>query len=156
MKENFEEKEKTTEVAKSESVDSKGTLEASNDSLAQLVAIGKKQLFLQRISTMCFLGMLLVVVVCALVIVPKAVTTLSHINTVATKAEKSLENVDSMTTSVSTTAGNMDKLLNDNGEKLTSAVKSISEIDFEGLNKAITDLQSAVGPLAKLFGGKTN
>ena len=43
------------------------------------------------------------------------------------------------------------EFVDDNGENLAAAVKSLSEIDFEGLNKAITDLQDAVGPLASLM-----
>ena len=45
----------------------------------------------------------------------------------------------------------MNKLVDDNGSNLAAAVKSLSEIDFEGLNKAITDLQDAVGPMASLM-----
>ena len=147
MKENFKDekdKNETTEVKK-----------VSDDQLSELIKIGKKQLFYQKVATSCIAGMLVVMIIAVAVMIPRVSTTLTHINTVATKAETSLENVNTMTTSVSNSAGNFDKLLNDNSEKLTSSIKSISEIDFEGLNKAITDLQSAVGPLAKLF-GKSN
>ena len=34
-------------------------------------------------------------------------------------------------------------------QAMTGAVQSIEDIDFEGLNKAIQDLQDAVGPFAK-------
>ena len=147
MKENFKdekEKNETAEVQKT-----------SDDRLSELIKIGKKQLFYQKVTTSCIAGMLVVLIIAVGIMIPRVSTTLSHINSVAQKAEKSLENVDTMTTSVSTSAGNFDKLLNDNGEKLTSSIKSISEIDFEGLNKAISDLESAVGPIAKLF-GKSN
>lgn len=147
MKENFKDEKdiiETTEVKK-----------VSDDQLSELIRIGKKQLFYQKIATSCIAGMLVVLIIAVAIMIPRVSTTLTHINTVATKAETSLENVNTMTTSVSNSAGNFDKLLNDNSEKLTSSIKSISEIDFEGLNKAITDLQSAVGPLAKLF-GKSN
>lgn len=147
MKENFKdekEKNETAEVQKT-----------SDDQLSELIKIGKKQLFYQKVTTSCIAGMLVVLIIAVGIMIPRVSTTLSHINSVAQKAEKSLENVDTMTTSVSTSAGNFDKLLNDNGEKLTSSIKSISEIDFEGLNKAISDLESAVGPIAKLF-GKSN
>lgn len=147
MKENFKdekEKNETAEVQKT-----------SDDQLSELIKIGKKQLFYQKVTTSCIAGMLVVLIIAVGIMIPRVSTTLSHINSVTQKAEKSLENVDTMTTSVSTSAGNFDKLLNDNGEKLTSSIKSISEIDFEGLNKAISDLESAVGPIAKLF-GKSN
>lgn len=157
MKENFEEKEKTTEAEKeTKEVEKEAAtgeeVPTSDDMLKQLVLIGKKQLFLQRIATGCVAGMLLVMVIAVGIMIPRVTTTLNHINSVAQKAEKSLEQVDSMTETISTSAGNFDKLLKDNGEKLTNAVTSISEIDFEGLNKAITDLQNAVGPMAKFFG----
>lgn len=147
MKENFKDEKdiiETTEVKK-----------VSDDQLSELIKIGKKQLFYQKVATSCIAGMLVVMIIAVAVMIPRVSTTLTHINSVATKAETSLENVNTMTNSVSTSAGNFDKFLNDNSEKLTSSIKSISEIDFEGLNKAITDLQSAVGPLAKLF-GKSN
>ena len=162
MKENFKEKDKAVEeetgkeeIKKEETGESKPSSDLSQDSLALLVELSKKRLFWQRFSAGCFAGMLLVMIIAVMVLIPKVSTTLTHINTVATKAETSLGKVDTMTSSVETTAGNLNKLLNDNGEKLTSAVKSISEIDFAGLNQAITDLQSAVSPLAKLF-GKSN
>ena len=147
MKENFKDEKEKNETA--------AVQKAADDQLYELIKIGKKQLFYQKVTTSCIAGMLVVLIIAVGIMIPRVSTTLSHINSVAQKAEKSLENVDTMTTSVSTSAGNFDKLLNDNGEKLTSSIKSISEIDFEGLNKAISDLESAVGPIAKLF-GKSN
>lgn len=162
MKGNSNEKEKSVneeagkeEVRKEETGESRPSSELSQDSLAVLIELSKKRLFWQRFSAGCFAGMLLVMIIGVMVLVPRISTTLTHINSVATRAETSLGKVDTMTASVETTSGNLNKLLNDNGEKLTNAVKSISEIDFAGLNQAITDLQSAVSPFAKLF-GKSN
>ena len=93
-------------------------------------------------------GMLAVLLICVLIVIPKVSTTLSHINSVATKAETSIESIDKMTDSILKASENMNKLVDDNGENLAAAVKSLSEIDFEGLNKAISDLQDAVGPMA--------
>ena len=49
----------------------------------------------------------------------------------------------------------MSKSLNgfvtDNAQTLTDAATDISNIDFEGLNGAIRDLQDAVGPFAKMM-----
>ena len=53
-----------------------------------------------------------------------------------------------MAADVSNSAAKFDKLLDSNATEMTEAVKSISEIDFDGLNKAIKDLQDAVGPMA--------
>ena len=124
--------------------------ENQNDSaiLAEIRDLSKKNLFYRKISTYCLAGMLAVLVLCMLIVVPKVSTTLSHINSVATKAEESLKNVDTMSESILKASENMNKLVDDNGANLADAVKSLSEIDFEGLNKAITDLQDAVGPMA--------
>lgn len=121
----------------------------SNDAiLTEIRDLSKKRLFYQKISTCCIAGMLAVLLICVLIVIPKVSTTLSHINSVATKAETSLESVDKMTDSILKASENMNKLVDDNGENLAAAVKSLSEIDFEGLNKAISDLQDAVGPMA--------
>ena len=77
--------------------------------------------------------------------------TLDHINSVAVKAEESLANVDTMAADVSNSAANFDKLLAENSKELTESIKEISEIDFDGLNKAIKDLQDAVGPMASFM-----
>ncbi|MBR4832096.1 MAG: hypothetical protein IKZ97_05680 [Butyrivibrio sp.] len=119
--------------------------------LEQIRDLTKKQLFYKKISTYCIAGMLALVLISVLVIVPKVSTTLSRINSVAQKAETSLENVDTMTDSILKASENMNKLVDDNGENLAAAVKSLSEVDFEGLNKAITDLQDAVGPMASFM-----
>jgi len=42
-------------------------------------------------------------------------------------------------------------MLTDNSQSLTDAVEKMNNIDFEGLNKAIQDLQDAVGPFANLM-----
>ena len=121
----------------------------SNDAiLTEIRDLSKKRLFYQKISTCCIAGMLAVLLICVLIVIPKVSTTLSHINSVATKAETSIESIDKMTDSILKASENMNKLVDDNGENLAAAVKSLSEIDFEGLNKAISDLQDAVGPMA--------
>ncbi|WP_029231555.1 hypothetical protein [Butyrivibrio sp. VCB2006] len=120
----------------------------NNDTLAELLKLTKKQLFFQRIAAVSLAGVFVVVAIAMLIMIPRVTTTLSHINSVAVKAEASLDKVDTMTSDISGSAQNFDKLLNDNGKKLTDAVTSISEIDFEGLNTAIKDLQDAVGPMA--------
>jgi uncharacterized protein YoxC len=110
--------------------------------------VEKKQLFYMRISAACLAGMLIVLIIAVVTMVPRVTTTLNHINSVAVKAEESLKNVDTMAADVSNSAAKFDKLLDTNAEEMTEAVKSISEIDFDGLNKAIKDLQDAVGPMA--------
>ena len=117
-----------------------------------LVKIAKKQLFFQRISACCMIVIALCVLFAVMKVVPMVQTTLEHINDTAIKAQESLVQVDEMTAGLNEASKNLNKLVDENAEVMTDAVKSISEIDFEGLNQAITDLQDAVGPLANFFG----
>ena len=127
-----------------------GTEQVKSD--VQQQEIARKQLFYQRISAVCMIVMALCVLFAVLKIVPQVETTLSHINDTAIKAQASLVKVDEMTEGLNEASKNLNKLVDENAEIMTDAMKSISEIDFEGLNKALTDLQGAVGPLANFFG----
>ncbi len=118
----------------------------------ELLKIARKQLFFQRISAVCMVVVTLAVVFAVIRVVPQVETTLNHINNVALKAQDSLAQVDDMTDGLIKASENLNKLVDDNAEELTNAVRQISEIDFEGLNKAITDLQGAVGPISNFFG----
>lgn len=120
-------------------------------SLEELIKLNRKQLFYRRIGTWCLAGILVVVAIAVIILIPKVTITLDHINSVAVKAEESLANVDTMAADVSNSAANFDKLLAENSKELTESIKEISEIDFDGLNKAIKDLQDAVGPMASFM-----
>ena len=130
-------------------------LQESSEMLYKLV---KKQLFYQRIATGCIAGVLLVVIIVAAVLIPRINDTIDHVNetiaqvkVVATNAEKSLENVDVMIDGIIKATDNMNTLVEENAEEITKSTKSMSEIDFDGLNQAIKDLQDAVGPVATFF-----
>ena len=127
------------------------TTKENVDILTERRDLSKKRLFYQRISTACMAATLLVVLAAAVIMVPRVSTTLEHINAVAVKAEDSLEKVDEMTASMDDASDHLNELVNANGEALSSAVKSLSEVDFEGLNKAIKDLQDAIGPMANFM-----
>ena len=64
-------------------------------------------------------------------------------------ANNALDDVDMMAKSIIDTSDSLKEFITENGEAMTGAVQSIEDIDFEGLNKAIQDLQDAVGPFAK-------
>lgn len=125
----------------------------SESLLAEMRDLSKKRLFFQRIATCCLAGVFLTVFTACLIVVPKAMTTLTNINNVAVKAGSSLDDIDTMTEDITTATNNLNELVSNNSVKLTDAVTSLSQIDFEGLNKAITDLQTAVGPMANLMKG---
>ena len=118
---------------------------------AEMLKVDKKHLFWQRISALAVVATFLVVLVTALVLVPRITETLGHINKVATDAESAIANVDTMVSEMTDASKNLNRLVGDNSEALTEAVTNMSNIDFDGLNTAIKDLQDTVGPMANFF-----
>lgn len=121
--------------------------------LTEMRDLSRKRLFFQKIATGCMAGMLLVVLLTCVIIVPKAIVTLSRINSVSVKAESSLDEIDLMAKGVKSATDSLNELVSGNSGSLTQAVTSLSQIDIEGLNRAITDLQDAAGPMASLMKG---
>ena len=120
----------------------------SEELLIEIRNLTKKKLFWQKISTCCIAAIAGIVLVTMVIVIPQLEATLNHINDTAIKAQDSLNEANTMITSITEASENFDSLVAKNGEGLTSAVESMSKIDFEGLNEAIKDLQDAIGPLA--------
>lgn len=120
----------------------------SEELLIEIRNLTKKKLLWQKISTCCIAAIAGIVLVTMVIVIPQLEATLNHINDTAIKAQDSLNEANTMITSITEASENFDSLVAKNGEGLTSAVESMSKIDFEGLNEAIKDLQDAIGPLA--------
>ena len=121
----------------------------------ELLRLGKKQLIYQRITGVSFLGILIVMIIAVAIMIPRVTTTLNNVNSVATAAEKSLEQVDEMPASLTDASENLNTLVSENAEQLTEAVQKMAEVDYDGLNTAIQDLQDAVGPMANFLDRKS-
>ena len=119
--------------------------------LSEIRKFSKKQVTWQRLSSLCILGALICIVVVLFILVPRVLETLDHINSVATKVETSLENVDVMVDEMTVASQNLNKLVGDNSQALTDAVEKMAGVDYDGLNQAIQDLQDAIGPMATFF-----
>ena len=78
------------------------------------------------------IGIFAVLAIAAVLLVPRALSTLR---------------------SVETMVQNTNALIEENAEALTGTVEQFSQIDFEGLNSSIQDLQDIISPIARLFGG---
>jgi hypothetical protein len=124
------------------------TSASSEELLIEIRNLTKKKLFWQKISTCCIAAIMGIVLATMVIVIPQLEATLNHINDTAIKAQDSLNEANTMITSITEASENFDSLVAKNGEGLTSAVESMSKIDFEGLNEAIKDLQDAIGPLA--------
>jgi len=131
----------------------------SIDYLKEIYDINKKRLFWTKISVGIVAALLLIVIYAAVAIVPKVVDTLNTANAAMTEANKAITQAEGIMDEMTTTIDSMEKavdsitkLVDDSSESLVSAFENINSIDFEGLNKAITDLGNVVEPLSKFFG----
>lgn len=133
--------------------------------LARLLEKSAKQLFFIRIFAAAAVGLFLIFFVSALVLVPRMVTVLANVDMLMREtgelveetdglmesAEDALADISQMSTEVTNVSTEMNSFLTQNAEALSGVASDISEIDFEGLNAAIQDLQDAVGPFADLM-----
>ncbi len=117
----------------------------------QMLNVNKKTLGWQRFAALMVLATFMVILVTALILVPQIVETLNNINKVAGEVEQSLQGVDTMVAEMTSASENLNKLVDDNAQGLTTAVENLANVDFDGLNKAIQDLQDAIGPMATFF-----
>ena len=130
-----------------------------NEELLKKIADNSaKSLKFHTISAICMAGILVVFILMYITVVPvvnKADTVLDSVNEVATSAaetvnnaQSTLDEIDKMAKSLQETSEGMNKLIDENGKSLTDSLTKMSQIDFDGLNSAIKDLQDAVGPFA--------
>ena len=119
----------------------------------------KKMLFYARIRTAVVLVVAILLVLCGILIVPKAMGTINQANQIMEQATETIslantaiESVTTMSQSITDMGTNMDTFITDNGESVEAVMTKLEEIDFEGLNTAIKDLGDVVEPLAKFFG----
>ncbi len=119
--------------------------------LTEIRDLQKKKLFWQRIASCAITFVAAVVILSAMILVPKANKALVEVNQAAGDAQTSLSDIDVMVDSITKASENLNTLVEENGETLAEAVKNLSEVDYDGLNKAIVDLQDAVGPMAEFM-----
>ena len=111
----------------------------------------RKQVKFAKISAAFIGGIFVIILVAAIILVPRVSVTLQHADQLIGNANLALADITRMSNSVGDMSKKVDQLVADNSEKLTESVEKLSSIDFAGLNKAIKDLQDAVGPFANLM-----
>lgn len=133
-------------------------METSQDSMDKMLERMNKQLFYTRILAVAALGLFLVFFLSAVIVVPRVCGTLKQVNSLAENATGTLEAANQALSEVSEMSGEitgvstqLSEFITENAQTLSDAATDISEIDFEGLNQAIQDLQDAVGPFANLM-----
>ncbi len=125
--------------------------------LRELLAFEKKEARYQKVTSILIFCLVVIMGIVSFMIVPVAVQTLTTANETIVMAQEALgkiteemDNINTMTASITATSDNMNSMVVENSEELSKAVESMSNIDFDGLNKAIKDLEDAVGPFAKM------
>lgn len=138
--------------------ESVGQMETSQESMDKMLERMNKQLFYTRILAVAALGLFLVFFLSAVIVVPRVCGTLKQVNSLAENAAGTLEAANQALSEVSKMSGEitgvstqLSEFITENAQTLSDAATDISEIDFEGLNQAIQDLQDAVGPFANLM-----
>lgn len=123
---------------------------AQTSLMEQLEKLQKKQLIYSRLSFIAiaiFVAAFLLLWPSLFGTLKSAKTTLDNTNEAVTLAKDTLVQVNSTLVDVSNMA-------NEGTEGLQEAMGKIEDIDIDGLNSAIEDLQSVIDPLARLFGKK--
>jgi len=126
--------------------------ETELDVLKELRNNSKKQSFYAKLAA-CFTGGIFVVVaIAAIVVLPQVKNTVNRVNTLADRAETTIDDAEVMIDSLTETSNNANEMIANNSDNFAESMENLANLDFDGLNQAISDLQDAVGPFAKLFG----
>ena len=104
----------------------------------------KKQLTILKIVMAAMLGTFLVLFIAVVTLVPTAAKTLQQANQVIAQISDTMVEVEEVFDSVKV-------LIEESQQGLSVAIDSMNSIDFEGLNRSITDLGNIVSPMANLF-----
>ncbi len=136
-----------------------GLLRQMQEDTAEQKKYARRQYRLMQVCTGIFGCLLAVVLVAGLVLYPK-------INALMGQSEAVLTNLQSATSDIAQldyagTLGKVDSLLEkgEDGvaemlESVKHALEILESIDIQKLNTAINDLQTAIAPIANLFGRK--
>lgn len=121
--------------------DNNKNIATDSDLMRQLLEESKKEVRFSRILAFTFLGILAVLIVTVAMLLPRAISTLEKVDamvddaqTIMVRATRSLDEVSSMTESITKTSD--------------VAFESLGKVNFEELNMAITDLRDAIEPMA--------
>lgn len=124
--------------------------------LQQILEENKKRSFYARVTAIASTAVLAVVIICLLIVLPDVNALIKNADSTLTSAQEALleaENaavgLSAMSENIVTTSEELNTFISQNSSSVTEAVEKMAGIDYEGLNKAIQDLQDAVEPFAK-------
>lgn len=129
-----------------------------NGQLAKLIENSEKQLFYARVRTLISVITALALLCALAVVVPAVLRTVARADAVIaqasgtiTLADEAIQGITEMSGAITEMGQNMDDFITENAEAVSSIMKELEEVDFDGLNKAIKDLGDVVEPFANFF-----
>lgn len=138
-------------------------METENNGLSYAERVAKKQLNHMRMNTALTAACFLAVLVAVAFIAPRIVeavrevqTMVANVNGLIDDASIALDDLKEVTAELAAVdiegmLSDVDTLVTESTDGMRTAIERLQLIDFSALNKAIADLNSVVGPLAKLF-----
>ncbi len=125
--------------------------------MMEMLELNRKMVKSTRNEARFTAGVMLVLLVVALLIVPKVLITLTEVNNTirqlqgsVSKMDSMLDDVNAMTKSITNASDGLNDMIVENSEELSEAVQKLSSVDFEGLNEAIRDLRNTTSGLSKI------
>lgn len=124
----------------------------------------KKQSRFAMIVSLACLVIVILMGIAFLSVLPKVVTLLDGVQGIVTEANGIVSDSQEIMTDLNKVTKELaaadidglfekvDALVTDSQKSVNTAMDNLNSIDFEGLNTAISDLQSVIEPLAKMFG----
>ncbi|MBO6134109.1 MAG: hypothetical protein J6P05_07240 [Lachnospiraceae bacterium] len=149
-----------------------GKMVVDASQFAKLLEQQEKQVKYSRFAAIFTAVIAAVMVIVAVIVVPEVLNLIKQVDTTIVQVEETITQVDAtiaqaqesvgkvnetldsangMVKSITNTSNNVNGVVTSNASDISKVVKDISQVDFEGLNQAINDLQSAVAPLANMF-----
>lgn len=137
----------TLDISREEFKKALENLESSNQGQEKYA---RRQYYMSMISAICSIAALCIVIYMVGSLMPQ-------VNTLLTDVQSTMTNVQKITTDIAAIdlegmAGDVDSLVKTTEGSIGDAMIRLNSVDFEGLNRAIADLESIVAPLASLFG----
>ena len=121
----------------------------NEEALQQILEQTKKEARFTRIIAIIMAIMLTAILIALLLVVPRAIRVFNTVYSAVTKAQEIMEQGEEALIEVRASLEGVDTMTESIGKLGDEALKGISEVDFETLSQAITDLQTAVEPLAR-------
>ncbi len=139
-----------------------GTQEAI---LAELLSYQKKAVRHSRIISICGIALAVLLLIALVSIVPKTLAVFDHVQESLSRVDElaadagtlirdSTAQINSLVGDATELIDNANTVIIDNTDAITQTVRKLNAVDFEKLNKAISDLDAAIEPLvnfARMF-----